>query len=761
MGKNKKAKKFAHKQKKANLRNKSRGKKTVSIRAVKKKKKEKVSIQDTPDSDNEAYDVVEGEKPLLEDFLAVNVNDMSVEDFLEAEFSSDDEDEETPTTLQEPPTKKRKLNEPLDHIEKHKADLEKLKELDPEFYAHLQENAASLLDFGADHVPEAPKEAEESKEQTPDAAPSAGEDKEESDEDIDDDEEVHVLKKFTPKDLENLKAEVKKSPMSGLKKLVIAFKSATSLQNEEEGQVLLHFTDAEVFGAFLTFMVTEVPDIMSTILKVKPGEKLTGKLLNSKPWHRLRPLCRTYITCYANFLKTRDVDETKQFLLFNLRRLIPFLSALKASATAIVKLCVSLWAYGSSGVKRDAFLTILEMSLKMHHSILEVALKHMYLTFVKCVRKVKDHASARAIDFMITSLVEMYGINTVISYQHGFIYIRQLAIHLQKAIKNQQEGGSGLKQGQKRQAGGKKKKKRKKKTGKDAHMTVYNWRFLTCLRLFSKILARHVNTVNDELYPLVYPLVEISLALSSFNKGAIWFPLKLHLCDMLIDLVRNCGIHIPVAPLLLDLLKWPGLRKSIKKSTIAQMDLQFLLKVKEGDLRTKACHEALVETVTQHMLTYFQAYSCSVAFPELAFPITVFLKKMVKADDNLHTKFKKQINAVAKKLQENAEWIQTKRQTCEMAPKDITKINTFSEDKDSSPLERFLAGKEPLKSKAVQSEVEAFLEEDVDEEEEPEEEEENAEESANAAEDLIKEALEPQAKGDVVGDLELSDSDED
>jgi nucleolar complex protein 2 len=95
--------------------------------------------------------------------------------------------------------------------------------------------------------------------------------------------------------------------------------------------------------------------------------------------------------------------------------------------------------------------------------------------------------------------VEMYSLDLAASYQHAFVYIRQLAIHLRNAITT--------------------------KT-KDAHRGVYNWQYINCLRVWAKALALHGSTPDAPLYPLVYPLIQVCLGVLDLLPASRYFPLK-------------------------------------------------------------------------------------------------------------------------------------------------------------------------------------------------------------------------------------------
>jgi nucleolar complex protein 2 len=85
---------------------------------------------------------------------------------------------------------------------------------------------------------------------------------------------------------------------------------------------------------------------------------------------------------------------------------------------------------------------------------------------------------------MQRSLIELYSCNTKLAYEHVFVYIRQLAIHLRNAM--------NLKK-------------------KESYQAVYNWQYVHSLILWSKLLSALVKTdngFNEYLQPLIYPLIQ-------------------------------------------------------------------------------------------------------------------------------------------------------------------------------------------------------------------------------------------------------------
>lgn len=183
---------------------------------------------------------------------------------------------------------------------------------------------------------------------------------------------------------------------------------------------------------------------------------------------------------------------------------------------------INLWGTAEESVRIVAFLCILRITTNQQASYLSQVLKTMYMTYVKNCRFMSV-ANMAEINFMRRSLVEMYALDVNESYQHIFLYIRQLAIHLRTAVTLHK---------------------------KENIQAVYNWQFVNSLHLWAAMLSATCN--KAQLQPLIYPLIQVAIGTIKLVPTAQYFPLRFHILKILIDLSRDTNIFIPILPLLIE-----------------------------------------------------------------------------------------------------------------------------------------------------------------------------------------------------------------
>lgn len=162
----------------------------------------------------------------------------------------------------------------------------------------------------------------------------------------------------------------------------------------------------------------------------------------------------------------------------------------------------------------------------------------MYISYVaNC--KFTSVNSWPAINFMRSSLVELYLLDTSQAYSVAFPFIRQLAIHLRNAI----SPSTAQQQGQ--NEGGKQKKT-------EASRVVYSWQFVHSLHLWVDVLSQAGASEDDNLKLLVYPVVQICMGTIKLIATKKYIPIRFHIVRMLIKMQDKAGVFIPVLPLITE-----------------------------------------------------------------------------------------------------------------------------------------------------------------------------------------------------------------
>lgn len=510
-----------------------------------------------------------------------------------------------------------------------------------------------------------------------------------------------VVLSFTEVTLEQWKA---------LKKSVLALKSTTSLRKAVRlFRLAAHAGDADedaanpassrmlhssVNEAVIAFAVTELPQIFSSRLtwtedaekpkSDKPAKAKSQSIIHHPAYpHFAAPLKSFLINLLHLVMENQDEQTSRIFfrLLMSPDCTRLFEPQIKL-VHKIMRHCLGVWSSASHSTRIDAFLCIRHYAIAYDskHGLLEEAMKGIYLTYVKHAR-FTNALTIPVLEFMSNCVVELYSIDPVLSYQHAFVYIRQLAIHLRNALSTQQaakEAKSGQAKSKKPPVKGKGKKS---KDGNETGLkSVYNWQFINCLRVWTRVLSSPLasNPIvsstglnagqSSVLRPLIYPFVQVAIGVLNLINSSRYHPLRLIVINFLIQLAASSHVFISVIPQLLSVFSSVELTRRPLPNSKKSHDIRSVLKVSKHSASTQAYQEQLCEIAMDSVFEYARVFSYSIAYPELILPVTRSLKKFAK--QTKISGLSKKLNGLVAKLNENSSWIEKKRRASSYSPQD-------------------------------------------------------------------------------------------
>ena len=581
-----------------------------------------------------------------------------------------------------------------DGFDTHKEDLDALAENDPEFYEYLKENDAQLLNFNND------TDLRKVDEMSEEEAPSNKKRMKKGDEGVKgEDSEIDDGYEVTMAMVGKWKAAMSEQhSLRAMRQVVLAFRAAAYTNSEDDKEHKYLISSPEVYHELLVTALEYVSKVLSHHLPAR--ETPSGKVriaTDSKKYRTLTPLLKTYSTSIHHLMETLSDSPTMKLTLSSLLPLLPYLLSFKKVVKTLIKTIIEIWSDSSSdeATRITAFLLIRRLTLISDASLREAVLKTTYQGLVKGSRITNIH-SLPGIHLMKNSAAELWGLDPNIGYTTGFMYIRQLAVHLRTSITH---------------------------PTKESYKTIYNWQYTHSLDFWSRVLSTNCSPLTNTtlkrpsaspLHPLIYPLVQITLGALRLIPTPTYFPLRFHLTRSLLRLSRTTNTYIPLAPPLLEVLTSPDLSKPPKPSTLPPLDFSVALRAPKTYLRTRVYQDGLGQQVLELLAEFFGCWAKHIAFPELIIPPSVTMKRWLKSASaapshgNSHANAKAErerkgtknaklnalISLLLQKLSANAQYIESRRAQVAFGPSDREGVENFLVDvaiKDT-PLGAFVEG---------------------------------------------------------------------
>ncbi|KAF9921911.1 Nucleolar Complex 2 protein [Linnemannia zychae] len=590
----------------------------------------------------------------------------------------DGSDMDTPAPKKQTAAEKKKQDAKEEASKK--MQLAALKEKDPEFYKYLQENDAELLDFEGEMEDLVSEEEDEDNEDDEEA--------EEMEVDSEEDMEKETPKKkgkkaeeYEEESMDGIPlvtkdmiaawqtALVEKHSLRALRRLLLAFRAGAHLHDAEDNRTYAYKINSPI--VFNKLVVTCLKYVIPTLDHHLPIQTTSGgkpKPVNSgSKYSTLQPLIKSFLQNTLFLLKELTDQEMIYFVIRESEKAIRYLVGFPKIAKDLLKHLLFLWSTATDRVRIISFLTIRTMCLQLGSTYLDLSLKGVYLTFVRYAKTTTMHTLPN-LHLMQNCVAQLYGMDYDRSYQHGFVYIRQLAIHLRNAVMV--------------------------KT-KESFKAVYNWQYLHCLGLWAQVISTHALTSAGQptsLHALIYPLVQVSLGALRLIPTSTYYPLRFQIIRNLILLIENTGTFIPLAPFLFEVLEGGEMKRPGRKGTLKPLEWDLGFKCSKDYKGSRVYQDGTGEQVYELMTEYYALFSTSISFPELAIPAIVQLKRFIKKSSLV--KLTKQFAGLVEKLEQNSRFVENERNKADFSPSDASGVSSFMrhQDKEKTPLGAYWKG---------------------------------------------------------------------
>ena len=369
---------------------------------------------------------------------------------------------------------------------------------------------------------------------------------------------------------------------------------------------------------------------------------------NSETYQSLELCLASLLSSTAQLFKNISDINSLSLILRQSEALLPFFLQLKAKLQNFVGVILQrVWAGSFSTednetkdvdmVRVQAFALVRKLVLIGNPEIYQMVLQVSYSKFIKSCRKT-DHNTIGAINIMKNSLADLFGLYPQQSYSPTFRFLRQLAIHLRSAVKNDV---------------------------KDARSLVYNWQYMHSLGFFCTLLSFTAKDKTSPLYPLIYPTVQIALGVAPLVPSTQYAPLRFHVLRYLLNLSAATNVFIPMAPLIVDILESKALKGKGKPGSLKPIDFEVNLKVSAAYIGSSVYNNGIGEQVVGLLSDFFYLNGKSVAFPELAICTIVWVKRWLKKATTANHKLRQNLMTLVEKLDAHSALITLKRRQIE------------------------------------------------------------------------------------------------